>query len=56
MEKNYIVALTESSNSSTDVGSLIRLINMPKYRVTDQKFFTNNNILEDLVVKSIEGL
>ena len=46
-------ALTESSNSSSDVGSLIRLINMPKYRVTDPKFFTNNNMLEDLVVKSI---
>ena len=46
-------ALTESSNSSSDVGSLIRIINMPKYRVTDPKFFTNNNMLEDLVVKNI---
>lgn len=33
--------------------STIRIINMPKYRVTDQNFFIKNNMLEDVVVGSI---
>lgn len=45
---------TEFSNTALVSGeSNIRIINMPKYRVTDPNFFVKNSMLEDVIVGSI---
>ena len=44
---------TLSTTSLTSTVSYLRTINMPKIRVTDPIFFTRNNMLEEVTVKSI---